>query len=388
MKFKKRGQDNADAAAVLIGIIALILIFYIVFLPPEERDVLLGEENQTTGTDQTTTQEKGSLLKESGLVLSFLEEGKEHEIAIPNFALSESKPDKLILSHPGFIIKKGFFKDQPKELKFSTDLKSLEKIFLTFTTPAHDGVLKILVNGNELFEGRITTEQPQTIEVNKDLLKQDNTVLLTITSGEYEFKNFNIIARTIDLEKLTALNNFNLENNVADSIKEAKLSYYLSCNQATASMLEIILNNNKLFSAMPVCESPNVLKLSKSDFVPGKNILLIKTDKGEYSFDQSKIKLELSEAKDLVRYFEINQTTYDQISDDEKKIVLKMNFVSEKEFKEAEISINGRLTRLDQKEKEYRKDITSMIQQGTNFIQITPKSRLEIVELVIKSENA
>lgn len=396
MKFKKRGrlfhaergQSNADAASVLIGIITLILIFYIVFLPPEERDLILGDNETQTNTGSIVA-EKGELLRESGLILSFLAETKEQEITIPNFALTESRPDKLILSHPGFIVSKGFFKDKPKELKFSiTDLKNLDKLFLTFTTPKHEGAIKITINANELFEGTITTEQPQTIEVSKDLLKQDNTLIINAVSGKYEFKEFNIISRTTEPQKLTALNNFNLESNVYDSIKEGKFSYYLSCDQMASDMVDIILNNNKLFSATPVCDSPNMLKLSKTDFVPGKNVLLIKAEKGEYSFDQAKIKLELSEAKDLVRYFEANQTVYDQIISNNKKVILKMNFVSEKEFKEAEISINGRLTRLDQKEREYKKDITSMIQQGTNFIQVTPKSRLEIVDLVIKVENA
>ena len=51
----KRGQANpsASGAAVLIILIATILVLYILFLPPDERAELLGEENMSSsGTEE------------------------------------------------------------------------------------------------------------------------------------------------------------------------------------------------------------------------------------------------------------------------------------------------------------------------------------------------
>ncbi|MBU1704249.1 MAG: hypothetical protein KJ922_02710, partial [Nanoarchaeota archaeon] len=54
--------------------------------------------------------------------------------------------------------------------------------------------------------------------------------------------------------------------------------------------------------------------------------------------------------------------------------------------KRTDINLNDHLVRYDDNDKEYTRDVTSWIDPDNNFIEITPKTRLDIVNLRIEVE--
>ena len=51
------------------------------------------------------------------------------------------------------------------------------------------------------------------------------------------------------------------------------------------------------------------------------------------------------------------------------------------ERKRADININDHIFRYDEDEKEFRRDISSWVEEGNNFVEVTPEAGLENVEL-------
>ncbi|MEM3154666.1 MAG: hypothetical protein QW165_03835, partial [Candidatus Woesearchaeota archaeon] len=120
----KRGENlqTGGPAAALIGIITLIFIFYILFLPPAERKALL------EGNNYTLEEGIGLLLDEAPGTLAFTEKGVfDHSIS--NVYLTETKNAVVLGQENPFIVSKGWFEEQTKSMVFSIDdLENTENV--------------------------------------------------------------------------------------------------------------------------------------------------------------------------------------------------------------------------------------------------------------------
>ena len=110
------------------------------------------------------------------------------------------------------------------------------------------------------------------------------------------------------------------------------------------------------------------------------------TAKGSYSIEQTRIVTDLKETKSAIYYFDINQSQYNQVTDNEKDVTLTLEFVDDQENKKATINVNGHFTEIDQIDPEYSRIINNWIEPGNNYIEIKPKSDIHIVELKIELE--
>ena len=70
-----------------------------------------------------------------------------------------------------------------------------------------------------------------------------------------------------------------------------------------------------------------------------------------------------------------------------KDAILNIEFVDDKENKRADLNINDRLSTIDQNERIFSKNINDFIKKGNNFIELRPRTRLDVVELSVKLED-
>jgi len=70
-----------------------------------------------------------------------------------------------------------------------------------------------------------------------------------------------------------------------------------------------------------------------------------------------------------------------------KKDLIPYLYPSDDDLKRADININDRFITLDDDERTFSKDITDYIKEGNNFIEIRPRTKLDIVELTIELED-
>lgn len=364
-------------AAGLIGIITLLIIFYIIFLPPVEREKLLAPEKFE---EKNVTAEKKTLLDVSVGFLSSLQE-KEITHPVPNVVLEEVAQAKVLLEVPPFIIKRGWIGEQKKTFLFPIkNPETTKNVQLVFSLARNRGMLHVNVNGVDVFEGTLTTPEP--IALRSDILQQQNSVNVEATGTGiwflprlYELRDVKIIADIIEPEKLEASYLIPISAGEKENLEHGTLRFFAICDERNVGSLTMLFNSKQVFKGTPDCGSINQQELFGDDFVEGKNILTTVLDKGQVRLEQIALKNKLKQAQPVVQFFQVDKAL--------KKATLKVLFVDDLSSKKAEVSVNGQKFIIDQQVSSFERDITKAIKLGNNFVSLTPLTDLKIVSLQV-----
>lgn len=383
----KKASTSGANAAIIIGVIAIALILYIIFLPETEREKIL----ESGGIDSKEGLPEDMLLQKQVGRLSY--HGMDTiSHYIPSFHIFESRESQILHRYNPFMIKKGWFVKQSKELSFSfDDFEHTENIFLAFDAPQHDGVLKILLNDRLIYEYDVKTSIIKPILLEKAWLKpKDNLLEIQVSStglkfwdtNTYSIENLRIIGDVSDVSRQIAKNIFSIDPVEMDNLVLTRLSFLPGCDPDSIGTLNIKINNELVYSAIPDCGSINIQDIDESVLNEGKNTIFFQTKKGDYYLDSIKLAVQQKSSKSLIEYFEVDEELYEDVQDDVHDIVLEVEFVDNDERKRGKINVNGHLASFDQETSLYSKDISNWIEEGAkNYVEILPETTLDIPEI-------
>ncbi len=397
MNNKKAQGTSAASATGFIALVVGLIILYIIFLPPEERAELLGENETVAGEEKEVSveDEESILLLEYPGRIDYLKE-KEYEHDISAFKLYKTINAQELDTINPFIIRHGLFDEVKKEVPFKIkDLKNTENVLLSFTAKKYKGILTIKLNEINIFENEITTSNPKPIKLKKEYLEENNVLEFSVSgtgakfwsTNIYSFDDVKIVGDVADISRQESKNIFFVSENEKLNLERAKLRFWPECEQEDVGKLNILINYQDVFSGVPDCKTINMYSFSPTVLHKGDNNIIFKTDKGSYLIEQIKITTDLRELTYPTYYFEINESTYDKIKNDTHDIKLILEFVDDKRDKVMNLNINNRMIYVDTEEADYYKNIDDYAKEGNNFIKIEPLSMLDIVELRIELED-
>ncbi|MBI4145019.1 hypothetical protein HY493_02330 [Candidatus Woesearchaeota archaeon] len=390
----KRGAElpGGGAAASVIGIITTLIIFYILFLPPGERRELLLDENKT-GTAGGTADGQVLLLANIGKLDYRAETEFDH--TVPNVYLAETKNAQAIERFNPFVVRNGWFVDEPKTLTFTVAQPEITgNVRLIMDATVREGILTVKLNDRVVYEGRPEAVNVAPIELKPEQLQPENTLEFEVSGvglafwrvNEYDLSNVQVIADITDIAKQESANIITLEPTEQRNLQRATLTFFPICVQREVGPLEVLLNNRRISSSVPDCESVNRIELDPEDLVVGRNSVVFRITQGAYRVEQIKLKTYLKEAPTFIDYFELNRTAYEDVKAGRDKLLLKITFVDDREEKRAELNINGRRDFIDQETATYERDLKTFAVEGNNYIELVPKSTLNVVTLEVKLE--
>jgi len=391
--FRKKAQKSGGQAAVVVAMIAVVLIAYILFLPPEERDALLDGDTGGSYYTGSSDDDNITILNVSSMRLEYVGED-EYDHTIPNLYLRESTESNVIESFNPFYIKNGWFDKKEQSISFFiTDLENTDNIALSFVAPEAEGILMISLNGALIFEYETTQENVGPIELKKELLqKGENTIVFTVSgvgikfwsTNEYSIEETKVTGDITDISQRESMNVFTIKNEEYYNLERSYVEFYPVCDQKKVGVVDVLINNKKVFSSVPDCNMLNRQDIYSTDLNAGKNTIAFKTEEGSYRVELIKVKTKLKEIKTFLEYFEVNSTAYEEVQDNDRDVWLEITFVDDRETKEAQINVNGHLAYFDQKESVYRRRIDSWVESGArNYIEIKPFTVLKIVDIKI-----
>lgn len=386
MLHKKRGA----AAASTIGILILLFIFYILFLPPEAREELLEGDGTTLPGDGEAIAKEVLLQEAVGRLAPQGQTRFDHHI--PNLFLAESRNAEQLARENPFTIHKGLFSEQQHTFTFTLDrLDRTENVLLSYQTLKRSGRLHIVLNGHELFQGTIARQSPPPLRLPKSLLEETNTITFFVTGGwmqhkEYALTNIQVIGDITDVSKQQATNTFQISQVEYDNLEHSWLDFHPLCEQGDVGIMTITLNGRTIYSAVPACESANRQELYREDLTSGKNTLVFRIEQGSFRIEQIRVRNTVKPVKNYIDFFGVNPQLYTALLDRRGHIVLRIEFVDDGQQKQAELNLNGRLDAINQREPIYETEITNVVREGNNYLEIRPITELNIPHLEVRVE--
>lgn len=395
-----RNAQSGVNAAVLVAIIAGLIILYIIFLPEAERESLLENKSISKSGSSKSVDDEDILLREFPGRLDDVEGLIDK--TIPNIFLFETTNAKEIEKINPLVVRNGWFDKKDRVVSFGIDdLENTDNIILSFRAGKHEGILTIKLNNEIIYENDIETETVAPIKLNKNLLEDSNTLDFSVSSvgfrfwktNEYSLEDIKIIGDITDKSRQESRNVFTLTATELFNIEKADLRFVPYCkSEAKVGVLDIFVNNREVFSAVPVCEDAYRQPIPLGILDEGENRIVFRTNKGSYSVEQIKVEFVEKEVRTKVYFFEVNESIINDIKNDEIDIVLTIEFVDDETNKRADLNINDRLSTIDTEKKAFTKKLNDdtdpdFIEEGNNFIEIRPRTKLDIVEVRVEMQD-
>ena len=393
---QKRGQ-SASAAAVFLTIIAVVLIGFVVLLPPADRAELLGENVTTTSSadaDIEDTVTEKTLLDVNPGRIDFLAQNEiEHPLPVVNiFTKTESKilAEKNIASG-----KKGVFTEEKTEFPLSIpDLEHTEDVLLNFRVVDVSGSVIVELNGEQIFKAEPGLETTHTVPLPKNSLQESNMITISSSSPGIAFwkthqvklDGIKVVADVTSIEAQESKNIFLLSETEVKNLKRMNLKFKPECKFGEVGKLSVVINGNEIYNGVPDCDLTLVpIEFSPDLVYQGENEIVFKTNKGTYLLSHVIVESELKEVDFPTYYFELSNEEYnDVLKSSKRRIRLQIEFVDVVTSKYGNLVFNGITKPFDTKEVSFTIDLSDDIVRGLNALKVKPKKTLEVRQLRVE----
>ena len=383
-------KAQGGPAASLVTIIAVIIILYILFLPAEEREALLNitpeEAEEKAGKE---IEEKTLVFEHPGL-LDFLRE-TEREHSVPSISLFTKTEAELLKEVASAHVRNGWFAKKTYNLDFSIDdLDNTENALLSFNIKQTRGRLIIKLNGEEIFNSKASLGNIDPISLPDRLLTSANLIEFSASGvgakfwslNEYNLEDIKVTADITDISNRESVSVFIMSNTEKSNLDETRLRFLADCVVTEVDKLIVSINEREIYSSVPDCGLPSTINFLPDYIKAGENRLKFSTTEGRYFIDFITVKAQLKEIVHPIYYFGLDESDIRDIEAGDANVTLELQFV-DGGSKRADIVINGRLTFLDTTESTYEKTIDAFLEEGNNYVQIKPRTTLNVVDLKV-----
>lgn len=325
----KRGQEaGAGSAAVFVAIIALMIILYVLFLPPEERARILGEDKVPAEPfeeeEKEVIEKEEVLLLENPGLLTVRGEDKIHHF-IPRVRLFAEASGVVLEEYGAIAVKRSLFDNQPRLLVLGLDdPENTKNVLIDFVVKKGTGDLVVKFNDEEIYEGYIFGGNIEPIKVKDDLLQKTNLIEFSVSSpglkfwrtNEYYIEKVKAVGTITDVSHLITKNKFYIAEDELRTAKKIELKYYPSCDPKKIGPLVIKINNQDVYSGTPVCNIKNHIEFGSELIHKGDNDIIFSTTKGDYEINRIDLSSEIEKKEDYVYYFDLDEEYFIEIKEE------------------------------------------------------------------------
>ncbi len=374
----RKSNANTGGAAGLVALLGVMLILYVLFMPPASRWELL--ENVSNATIQPGTLPEGILLRQFPGHLS--PQGDEFKyIYITPLILHGSSKGQELLKIDSLKVRSSIFTRKKGELIFSTSGMEPRDLYLSFNVKEGKGDLIIYLNGHIISESELSKGITKPILLPKQYLNEgENKIILEVSppglafwrSNYYYLESITVVGNLMD--KGTVKREVYLREGDLTNIEDIKLKFSLNCDRQYSQLI-ILVNGKTFINESLMCMNNYNFKLPPTFLTPGTNTLSF------YSPDPvsiSNIFLEMYYAAKVypIYYFEVPANI-----DRQYNLVIKFADTTRHVLT---VEINGERFTIDTFKDTYVKDITQYIESGINALKLIPQVDVDIREVRVE----
>jgi hypothetical protein len=304
------GSKRAQAgAAVLVALLAMLIILYVLFLPPADRAALLGDGTPTGGPGGEVA--PSNILFSSPLGRVYLPSTPAKDHHLPSLAVRTVESGSILASADSLTASNNAFQKRPATLLFTADPALTRNVVLSFNLASRTGGNVIVDhNGYGVFNQDVRSRSVSPISL--QIGQSQNNLTFTASSvgfafwrtNEYTLTNVKVTADVTDLSAATARQTFAISAEEYQSMDQAQLSFVPICEREGTIL--IILNSNELFNGVPDCDVANTLEIPPSKLQAGENTLSFSTRDGDFLMDLGNVRTKGKQQTNRVFHFTID----------------------------------------------------------------------------------
>lgn len=394
----RRAQASGSNAAMLIAIIMGLILLYILFISPEERDALLNDDNDSDSSwhsgswGNQTWRLNSTLVDEKPGRLDYIKRDT-FEHAIPSINLFSQVNSEVIKEVDSIYVKNGVFSSANYSMNFFIENPNIaSNMLLTFNIKSGSGNLMIWFN-NELIFNNEQKNLNNPIELPKEFLRSDNIITFWVsdvswlfwTRNEYSLTGIKVVGDIKDISKTQSTTKFWISDEEKNYIEKVTLKFSPECEPNNVGTLRIVVNGNEIYSGVPDCKILNSYDFSGDKLVSGENTLGFSLMEGKTLVDRITVNTDLKEMIYPTYYFELDQSNMDAIRLGKQIVNFTVSFTNDVDFKKVGFFVNARKSVFQTYGGSYSENITSAVQLGTNSFELRPeKISMDIPNLKIQ----
>ena len=394
-----KGQGGTGAAT-LVAIITLLIVLYILFIPPESREQLLGLNDSGTISGSSSVvngshYNKSLALSCEGIPgrVDFLSQ-KEFEHNIPATTVMTKTSAGIIKEVGNVYVKDALFSEKVENMSFGIDdVSNTKNVLLSFVVKKAVGRLIISLNDHEVFNSEVLGDNVEPISLPKEFLMGKNVLVFKSSSPgmvfwqthEYSLENVKVTADITNTEAQESKVVFIVSSSEKGNLDKASMRFVANkCGEENAGKMYVSLNGYTVFSGIPDLDTALSFDFESGRLFSGENELRFRVDSGCYLVDQIVLKSKLKEAFQPFCSFEIGDTEYKDITSGRQSINLTIKFGINTDdqgiqiINEGNVLINNRARSFYTRSLTQNWVINSYIERGSNTVKIVPKNAMDI----------
>ncbi len=291
---RAQASKSAAGAAVLVVIIGLLIVLYMLLIPPDLRAQILGDAPPSTpgvpgvpGVPDSSRQ----------VLLSYVPPPSVEQLVerrpLPLFTLRTETSGNVFFERSGLVVERSVFHSQDDRITFLRP-ENVQNVLLSFSVSEAVGRLRITLNGNVISDSFINQRQPAPIVLPANLLSSQNELVFSVSpvgfsfwrTNTYSLQDIRITGDVVSFSRAEQTQRF-VVTDVVD-VRSAFLEFYTDCVRSSGR-LNIMHNGNLLYSGFPECGVPFSFELAVNRLSEGENSLTWSLSEGELLIDQPEV---------------------------------------------------------------------------------------------------
>jgi len=388
------------APLIILVMIAVVIIFYVLTVSPEERESLIGKVN----VPGITFPEKALINVNPGLILGIAESElvrTSHILALFTIDNTPQAQTKALVTQ--FLVKRSLTKDTPAEMSFIISDKTIlasANLEMLVNDRKENGELVVTLNDKAVYNARVNAGQKLIVALPVDsIVKGENNIKIYAAgagikfwaTNSYLLSDINLVTYSYTGTEAVKTQTIILSKEEFAGARYAKLSAFIKQMSESSAKVTIMLNGDEIYGSIPKTDS-FAIEIPASKLHNTNTLQWSVARGGKYDVEFGRFMVLSSEKNAKIKTYSFNvlQSEYLAASTGNLDCILRVtqenDTVSGADL--MDVGINGVTNSYYFSNYKIEEDVCSMLIAGSNTLELSATEDVTIdnMKLTIESK--
>lgn len=390
----KHGQ-SANRVGTMIILITVVLLLYLLFLPPDTRDQILFNESTSPGENAGSDDQVIERLLDTTVGdLEYVDRNQRRH-SVPAYTVSAELEGQELQARESMRVSRSLFNEREGRVRFTTTPSLTEDVRLSFNVESGQGDLTVRLNDDVIYTDETGSGSVPPIRLDAEQLRSENTLTFNVespgiafwSSNEYQLENVRVTGDVRDESQNQNYQSVFIPQDDYNRVERVEAEYLATCQEDNVEGFQMIINDFLLFEGTPDCALTTRKEFDADVLQPGQNDLTTSIEQGRVLVDRFTLTTYFGETEEKTYYFELDDEYFPAENRTSLRDDYEVNatFVfADDEEKQFNYFVNGRRESVTTREARLTESLSEKVIQGTNSFRIEPRSDFTMPRLHVE----